>query len=81
MLYLFKQGHVAGAALTGGMGGSRQEAAPAPAQQQQCQEPYNPCQQELQQFLNCARDQADLSLCAGFNEALRQCKIQNRKNK
>lgn len=78
---LLFQGHVVGSAITGGGGGGggsyAQEAPPAQIQPvQQQQQPYNPCQRELQQFLDCAQGQADLALCAGFNEALRQCKLQ-----
>ena len=32
-----------------------------------------PCMFEVQQFLNCATTQADLSLCEGFNEVLKPC--------
>ena len=49
-----------------------QQYAP-PAQQQQAQ---NPCAYQLDQFLSCAQNQHDLTLCDGFNEALRQCKVQ-----
>ncbi|KTG00371.1 hypothetical protein cypCar_00013974, partial [Cyprinus carpio] len=34
-----------------------------------------PCLFEVRQFLDCATTQADLSLCEGFNEALKQCKL------
>jgi len=37
-------------------------------------EPSGPCAWEVKQFLQCSQTQADLSLCEGFNEALRQCK-------
>lgn len=91
-------GHVAGAALTGGMGGGgghSEAAAPAPAapQQQQAyaqqpyggpggmqqpqQDPQGPCAWEIKQFIQCAQGQSDLTLCEGFNEALRQCKSVN----
>lgn len=40
---------------------------PAPAQP-------GPCHFEVKQFLDCATNQSDLSLCEGFNEALKQCK-------
>ncbi|CAB1441557.1 unnamed protein product [Pleuronectes platessa] len=72
-------GHVVGSALTGafsGSGSSSQEPAkssyqdpprPAPAQ------PV-PCHFEVKQFLECASNQTDLTLCEGFNEALKQCK-------
>lgn len=49
----------------------QQYAAPAQQQQQQ-----NPCAYQLDQFLSCAQNQHDLTLCDGFNEALRQCKVQ-----
>jgi len=83
-------GHVAGAALMGG--GGHGEAAPAPQAQQdisyvqQQQQPYpyaqqqqlgGFCQLEMKQFLECAQSQHDLTLCSGFSEALRSCKISN----
>lgn len=40
---------------------------PAPAQ-------LGPCHFEVKQFLDCATNQNDLSLCEGFSEALKQCK-------
>lgn len=60
-----------------------QAAAPAaPAAQYQAapgaQEPTGPCAWEIKQFLSCAQGQSDLTLCEGFNEALRQCKQSNR---
>merc|ERR1712080_507231 len=84
-------GHVVGHALTGG-GSSSSEAAPAPQQQyapppQQYapppqygapQQPLSgPCGMEVKQFLDCANTQSDLSLCDGFNEVLKQCKLSN----
>ena len=78
-------GHTVGHAITGafsGGSGSQVEAAPAAvdvgqpqpvyAQQQQQQ---TPCQYELQQFLNCSQQQPDLSLCEGFNQMLKECKL------
>lgn len=38
-----------------------------------------PCLFEVRQFLDCASTQADLSLCEGFNEALKQCKLSHGK--
>lgn len=76
-------GHTVGHAVTGMFsgGGSSSEiaqtpAAAAPVQQQGAypNEPQSPCAWEVKQFLQCAQGQADLSLCEGFNEALRQCK-------
>jgi len=78
------QGHTVGAAITGGLGG-RDEQAPVQqdyAQPQQQQPYYSaggtaPCQLEMKQFLDCAQTQYDITLCQGFNEALRQCRISN----
>ena len=52
---------------------------PPPPQQygQQPQEPTGPCAWEIKQFIQCAQGQSDLTLCEGFNEALRQCKQAN----
>lgn len=83
-------GSVAGHAITGMFSGSgssdtqnqqQQQAAPQQQQQQQSMypneqpsNPTGPCSWEVKQFLQCAQQQSDLSLCDGFNEALRQCK-------
>lgn len=80
------QGHVAGNALSGLFGGGSSDAQEHPQQQppqetyqqHQGQTPQGPCAWEIKQFLECAQQQHDLSLCDGFNEALRQCKVQNR---
>ncbi|XP_073833473.1 coiled-coil-helix-coiled-coil-helix domain containing 2 [Musca autumnalis] len=83
-------GHAVGHGLTSLFSGSgdKEAAAPAPAaaapaQQQyyggaaQPNEPQGPCSWEIKQFLQCAQGQSDLTLCEGFNEALRQCKAQH----
>lgn len=84
-------GSAAGHAITGMFSGSgsseASQAAPqsAPAQQyqqpmypnEQPANPTGPCAWEIKQFLQCAQQQSDLSLCEGFNEALRQCKSSN----
>jgi len=82
------QGHTVGAAITGGMHGGN-EQAPAEQDYTQQQQPYYsgqsqqqaggtaPCQLELKQFIECAQTQYDITLCQGFNEALRQCRISN----
>ncbi|XP_053557942.1 coiled-coil-helix-coiled-coil-helix domain-containing protein 10, mitochondrial [Bombina bombina] len=76
-------GQVLGGALTGAFsGGSSEPAKPAavqdapraPAFSQQPQSPYGPCHYEIKQFLDCATNQSDLTLCEGFSEALKQCK-------
>jgi len=36
------------------------------------------CAFEIKQFLQCAQNNDDISLCSGFNEAIRQCKETNR---
>ncbi|BFG01856.1 coiled-coil-helix-coiled-coil-helix domain-containing protein 2 [Drosophila madeirensis] len=82
-------GHTVGHGLTSMFSGSgdKEAAAPAPAaaapqQQQQPyfaqpNEPQGTCAWELKQFIQCAQGQSDLTLCEGFNEALRQCKTAN----
>jgi len=81
-------GSVAGNAITGMMsGGSSHEAAPAaaapppqqygappPQQYGQQDQGTGPCAWEMKQFVQCAQTQPDITLCEGFNEALRQCK-------
>ncbi|XP_034489693.1 coiled-coil-helix-coiled-coil-helix domain-containing protein 2 [Drosophila innubila] len=85
-------GHTVGHGLTSLFSGSgdKEAAAPAaaaaaPQQQQQpyyaqptqANEPQGACAWEIKQFLQCAQGQSDLTLCEGFNEALRQCKVQH----
>ncbi|XP_074777177.1 coiled-coil-helix-coiled-coil-helix domain-containing protein 10, mitochondrial isoform X1 [Athene noctua] len=77
-------GHVVGSALTGAFSGGSSEpakaAAPAQEPRQQPvyqQSPYGPCHYEMKQFLECATEQRDLTLCEGFSEALKQCKSSN----
>jgi len=74
-------GHtVAGSMMGGGGRGEQQEqlapAAPTAAYpQQQQQMEGGPCQLQMKQFLECAQTQHDITLCQGFNEALRECKM------
>jgi len=80
-------GHAVSGALFGGHGGGseqtayQQDAAPAPYQgydqPTSGQQMQGPCQFEMQQFIECAQNQRDITLCQGFNEALRQCKLAN----
>lgn len=80
------QGHTVGHAVTGMFSGGsdREAAAPAPAAapagayQQEQQPAGGACAWEIKQFLQCAQQQEDISLCSGFNEAIRQCKEMNR---
>ncbi|KAJ8384912.1 hypothetical protein AAFF_G00197200 [Aldrovandia affinis] len=75
-------GHVMGSALTGAFsGGSSSSSSAEPAKPATYQEaprpappPPGPCHFEVRQFLDCATTQSDLTLCEGFNEALKQCK-------
>lgn len=63
-------------AFSGGSSNESQVAQQPQVQQQAAgpSEPTGPCAWEIKQFLQCAQNQTDLSLCEGFNEALRQCK-------
>nr|CAB3230419.1 coiled-coil-helix-coiled-coil-helix domain-containing protein 2, mitochondrial-like [Phallusia mammillata] len=77
-------GHGVSSALFGGGGGSGNNQSPdvtyqePPPQQQyqgqQQQQQPQVCSWELQQFLNCAQSNNDISMCEGFNDALKQCK-------
>ena len=42
--------------------------------QQQYQQQGEACAWEVKQFVQCAQSQSDLSLCEGFNQALKECK-------
>lgn len=80
-------GHAIGGALFGGHGGGSEQ--PAGYQQDMAAAPYQsystpqqqglggPCQYELQQFVECAQNQGDITLCQGFNDVLRECKLRN----
>ncbi|KAF7379695.1 hypothetical protein HZH68_016643 [Vespula germanica] len=72
-------GHTIGHAVTGLFSGSSSEAAaPVQAKSSSISAPASgACSWEAKQFLECAQNQSDLSLCQGFNEALRQCKTAN----
>jgi len=37
-------------------------------------EPTGACAWEIKQFIKCAQEQSDISLCQGFNEAIKECK-------
>lgn len=78
-------GHTVGHAITGslmGGGGGHSDAVAEPLQQTT---PYqqnhlmnqqDPCRMELEQFLSCAQNQSnDLTLCDGFNQVLKDCKV------
>ena len=68
-------GHVAGGAITGIMSGGSSNQADQYLQE----EDQGPCAWESKRFIQCAQTvslpHSDLSICEGFNEALRQCKM------
>uniref|UniRef100_A0A6G1S4V8 Coiled-coil-helix-coiled-coil-helix domain-containing protein 2, mitochondrial n=1 Tax=Aceria tosichella TaxID=561515 RepID=A0A6G1S4V8_9ACAR len=81
-------GHTVGHAITGalGMNGGHSQPEPVDAQpgaeqpmayqQHQPLAGQEPCKFELEQFLACAQNQSnDLTLCDGFNQVLRECKM------
>ncbi|CAG0922377.1 unnamed protein product [Notodromas monacha] len=75
-------GHVVGHAMTGGLSGGAQQVAAAPAAAPvnsyvQPDQMQGPCSFEIRNFLECAQNQTDLTLCDGFNEVLKQCKMSN----
>merc|ERR1719228_1405181 len=82
-------GHVVGAGVTSLFSGSSSDPAPAPsspvntppppapAPAPASQEPSGPCAFEIKQFIQCSQQQYDITLCEGFNEALKECKSRN----
>ena len=52
-------------------------AAPAPVAAAPQQEISGPCALEIKNFIQCSQNQYDISLCDGFNEALKECKARN----
>ena len=75
-------GSVVGSAVTGMMSGGSSSApaapaaptAPAQAPAQQQQSISGPCALEIKDFIRCAENQSDLSLCQGFNQVMKDCK-------
>jgi len=53
----------------------QQEYAPQQQYAPPQQESQGACAWEIKSFIQCAQTQSDLSLCDGFNEALKQCKL------
>lgn len=59
-------------------GAQHQQQPPPPQQQYQPTQPVpqqNPCEWQMQEFLNCARTQSDISLCDAFNQQYKECQI------
>lgn len=48
---------------------------PAYGQASEQQQQQGPCAFELKQFIECSQTQHDITLCQGFNEALKQCRL------
>ncbi|XP_052075354.1 coiled-coil-helix-coiled-coil-helix domain-containing protein 2-like [Mytilus californianus] len=65
-------GHTLDAAMTGGSGGETLPTYQEPAYQQT---QLQPCQMEFRQFIECTQTQNDISMCQGFNEVLKECKL------
>ncbi|XP_063363963.1 coiled-coil-helix-coiled-coil-helix domain-containing protein 10, mitochondrial-like [Cydia amplana] len=69
-------GHIAGEAISSLFTGRRRQEVVEvlPRNYSMDQPPSGPCAYEIATFLNCAADHQDLTECAAFNEALKQCK-------
>ncbi|XP_050426298.1 coiled-coil-helix-coiled-coil-helix domain-containing protein 2-like [Adelges cooleyi] len=76
-------GHTVGHAVSGlisggGSNNQAQQIQPVLAMSiDQSNQQGGPCAFEIKQFLQCAQNNDDISLCSGFNEAIRQCKEAN----
>merc|ERR1719411_2037518 len=67
------------------LSGDKSEGQAPPAQAPPAASPYaaqpppaahnNPCQEQLNQFMQCSQQNSDLSLCAPFNAIYRDCKL------
>lgn len=75
-------GHTVGHAITGAFSGGSDAPAPVDDSVAQSQQPMsqqqrsaNPCEQEFQRFLECTQEQSDISLCEGFNQVFKDCKL------
>ena len=71
-------GHTIGADKTGGGGWGQNGEVQQVQPQQVYQEPVyqqQPQQMELKQFIECTQTQNDISMCQGYNEVLKDCKI------
>eukprot|EP00091_Calanus_sinicus_P014742 TRINITY_DN323_c1_g1_i3.p1 TRINITY_DN323_c1_g1~~TRINITY_DN323_c1_g1_i3.p1 ORF type:complete len:103 (-),score=52.69 TRINITY_DN323_c1_g1_i3:147-455(-) len=80
-------GHVVGAGVSSLFSGGSSAPAPPPAAPSAYappppaaaapQEATGPCAFEIKQFIQCSQQQYDITLCEGFNEALKECKSRN----
>lgn len=78
-------GSVVGHGISNAIWGGSSEKQPEtyqdqmPQQQMPYQQPYsnqqqNPCSFEMEQFITCTQNQSDITVCQGFNQALKECK-------
>ncbi|CAB3981141.1 Hypothetical predicted protein [Paramuricea clavata] len=68
-------GHVVGGAITGGFHDNNDTTPAGQQPANTMQASNNPCQFEFEQFVQCAQNQHDITFCKGFNEVLKQCKV------
>ncbi|XP_028396878.1 coiled-coil-helix-coiled-coil-helix domain-containing protein 2-like isoform X2 [Dendronephthya gigantea] len=71
------EGHVVGGALTGGFHDNQNAATSGQQEPTSTIQGSNPCQFEFEQFVQCAQNQHDITYCKGFNEVLKQCKLEH----
>ncbi|CAG9832091.1 unnamed protein product [Diabrotica balteata] len=67
-------GHFVGNILTSIIGMASNKTADSNKDIQRYEEPRRTCSKEIQQFINCAATEKDITLCQGFNEAIQHCK-------
>jgi ubiquitin carboxyl-terminal hydrolase 6/32 len=47
-----------------------------PAEKQQFNQNH-PCFEQFQQFLQCTQNSSNVSMCQGFDDALKECKLRH----
>ncbi|XP_050502388.1 coiled-coil-helix-coiled-coil-helix domain-containing protein 10, mitochondrial-like [Diabrotica virgifera virgifera] len=73
-------GHFVGNILTNIIGLASKKTTDSNNDVQRYEEPRRSCSKEIQQFINCAATEKDITLCQGFNEAIRECKQKHNLN-
>eukprot|EP00116_Pleurobrachia_bachei_P013333 sb/3473595/ len=68
-------GHLAANAIMGMWNGSGSSNQGVGYSDRAPQQQGGPCGQQLQDFINCTQNNYDISLCTGFNQALKDCKL------
>merc|ERR1711934_179599 len=64
--------------MSGSGSDDKQQQSAVPQQSAYAAQPIaqnNPCQEQLNQFMQCSQQNSDLSLCAPFNDIYRDCKL------